>query len=107
MANAEHTASMQILPDCCGDSRVHLPLYKDAKVTLLDTLAKHFEWFTSHPGTSKEALSNMLSMEHSILPENNILPKTYLLALQQFQLYLITSQVFHACRNDCILLQLI
>ena len=103
MAKAEHTAAIQNLSDCCIDSRVHLPLYKDAKVTLLDTLAKHFEWFTSHPGTSKEALSNMLSMEHSILPENNILPKTYSLALQQIQPYLIRSQVFHACRNDCIL----
>ena len=35
------------------------PVYKGATVTLLQTLAKYFEWFTSHPGTSKSALSDM------------------------------------------------
>ena len=78
-------------------------LYSGANVTLLETLAKHFEWFTSHPGTSKEALSEPLCMEHSILPEGNLLPDSYSSAYRLIEPYLIKPQVFHACINDYVL----
>ena len=80
-----------------------MPLYSGANTTLLETLAKHFEWFTSHPGTSKQALSELLRLEHSILPEDNILPDSYSSAFRLIEPHLIKPEVFHACINDCIL----
>lgn len=79
------------------------PLYNGASVTLQQTLAKYFEWFTSHPGTSKEAMSGMLRMQQSILPEGNLLPRSYPLARRLLEPLLVKTEVFHACPNDCIL----
>lgn len=56
---------------------MHAPLYDGANVTILQTLAKHFNWFTSHPGTSKEALSGVLKVQHDILPKGHLLPDSY------------------------------
>ena len=80
-----------------------LPLYNGASVTLQQTLAKYFEWFTSHPGTSKKAMSGMLRMQQSILPEGNLLPSSYPLARRLLEPLLVKTEVFHACPNDCIL----
>lgn len=72
------------------------PLYDGENITLLQALAKYFEWFTAHPGTSKKALS-------SILPKNNLLPNSYASARKLLDPFLIKTQVYQACPNDCIL----
>lgn len=36
------------------------PLYAGGKTTVLQAVAQPFIWFTSHPGTSKQALSDIL-----------------------------------------------
>ena len=41
------------------DPIVYEPLYNGVGVTVLQTLAKHFEWFTLHPGTCKAAFSDV------------------------------------------------
>lgn len=79
-----------------------LPLYNGATVTLQQTLAKYFEWFTAHPGTSKKALSRMLHMQKSILPLGNLLPSSYSLAQRLLEPLLVKTEVYHACPNDCI-----
>lgn len=66
-------------------------------------MAKIFEWFTSHPGTSKDALSEMLKLQSEILPTGNLLPKSYHVAHRMIKPLLLKPQVLHACENDCIL----
>ena len=87
-----------LVQDSCNQNsstpNANLPLYSGAKTTLLETLAKHFEWFTSHPGTSKQALSELLCLEHSILPEDNTLPSSYSSAFRLIEPYLIKPEVF-------------
>ena len=79
------------------------PVYKGAIVTLLQTLEKYFEWFTSHPGTSKSALSDMLKLQSEILPIGNLLPNTYQAAHRMIESFLVKPIAIHACPNDCIL----
>ena len=43
----------------------------------LQALAKQFHWFTTHPSLGKEAFSDMLKLQHDILPEGNLLPSGY------------------------------
>ena len=82
---------------------IHLPLYNEASATLLQTLAKIFEWFTSHPGTSKDALTEMLKLQREILPTGNLLPKSYQVAHRMIKPFLLKPQIFHACTDDFIL----
>ena len=70
---------------------------------MLQALAKYFEWFTAHPGTSKKALSEMLRIQKSILPDNNLLPDSYISARRLVEPLFVKTQVYHACPNDCIL----
>ena len=79
------------------------PLYEGAPTTVLHALVKHFHWFSDHPGISKEALSSMLKMEHSLLPPGNNLPCSYKTALSAIEPYLVQPQVFDVCENDCII----
>ena len=79
------------------------PLYDGASSTLLQTLVKYFEWFIAHPGTSKKALSDMLQMQKSILPDNNLLTDPYTSARKLLEPLLVKMEVYHACPNDCIL----
>ena len=80
------------------------PLYSGAKITVLEAISEFFEWFTNHPGTSKQALSSMLRMQHnSILPEGNLLPDSYASARRLIEPHLVQKEVYHACPNDCIL----
>ena len=37
----------------------------------MDALVKYFKWFSEHPGISKEALSDILRLEHNVLPSGN------------------------------------
>ena len=80
-----------------------LPLYNGSNITVVEAVAKTFKWFTSHPSTSKNALSEMLYKQHSLLPKENILPKCYRSAHKLIQPLLLKPLVFHACPNDCIL----
>lgn len=79
------------------------PLYEGSETTVLEALVKSFYWFTQHPGVSKEALSSMLSMQHSLLPRNNNLPSSYEAALRVIEPYLVQPLVYDVCRNDCII----
>lgn len=63
-----------------------------------------FDWFTSHPSISKQAFSENLHYLHEyILPQGNLLPKTYQEAYQCIKPFLIPEIVYHACLNDCII----
>ncbi len=80
------------------------PLYEGSSVTVLQAICEHMSWFTSHPGISKEALSDILHMQHHvILPKDNLLPDSYESALKTIEPFLLQPVVFHACQNDCIL----
>ena len=79
------------------------PLYNGA-MTVMDALVKHLSWFSEHPSISKEALSDVLRMEHlEILPPGNNLPSSYNDAMKVIEPFLIQPIMFHACPNDCII----
>lgn len=80
------------------------PLYSGARVTIMDALVKHLSWFSEHPCISKDALSDVLSMEHNeILPHGNNLPSSYNDVMRVIEPFLIQPIVFHACPNDCVI----
>lgn len=86
------------------DSEIAItPHYEGAKVTLLQALAEIFDWFTSHPGTSKESLSRILHLQHHSLLPSNMFPDNYTSALKMISPFLIKLVTIHACPNDCIL----
>ena len=79
-------------------------LYEGSSITLLQAIAEHFHWFTKHPGTSKQALSELLYMQHhTILPKVNILPHSYQKAIRIVKSYLVEPTVYDVCPNDCII----
>lgn len=80
-----------------------LSLYERSEFTVLETIAAMFDWFSSHPNVSKSALSDMLTLQHSILPINNKLPSTYSAAEKFIEPFLLPIVTYHACINDCIL----
>ena len=44
----------------------------------MDAIVKYLSWFSEHPGISKEAFSDMLSLQHrEVLPRGNRLPASY------------------------------
>ena len=65
---------------------------------VLDALVHMFDWFTSHPSISKQALSENLDyLQKYILPQGNLLPKSYPEAYQCIKPFLIPEIVYHAC----------
>ena len=71
------------------------PLYAGGKTTVLQAVAQHFIWFTSHPGTSKQTLSDILYMQHhEILPSGNLLPDLYDSAMKVIEPYLLQPLTF-------------
>ena len=58
-------------------SQTKIPLYEKSEFTVLQTLARYFQWFTEHPSISKAALSDILPSKKRILPQPNNLPRTY------------------------------
>ena len=79
------------------------PLYDGATITILDAVVKYLFWFSDHPGVSKEALSDMLKMQHlEVLPPGNKLPGSYCDIMKLVEPFLIQPILFHACPNDCI-----
>ena len=58
-------------------------------------------WLSEHPGISKEALSDILRLEHSeVLPTGNELPSSFADAMKLVVPFLIQPILFHACPND-------
>ena len=78
------------------------PIYESSNVTVLEAVAQHTVWFTTHPGTSKDALSNVLRMHRHILPQPN-LPDSYTAAMKVIEPFLAKLLVFDVCQNDCVL----
>jgi len=67
--------------DCLYDSEAtKLSLFEGSEFTFLETIAAMFDWFASHPNVSKSAFSDMLTLQHSLVPNSNVLPSTYLAA---------------------------
>ena len=73
----------------CYDSTLYekfeaiTPLYEGSSVSVLQAVTHHMLWFTEHPGTSKDALSGILHMQHTkVLPQPNLLPDSYCAALK-------------------------
>ena len=80
------------------------PLFPGASLSVLDALVHMFDWFTSHPSISKQAFSENLDYLHKyILPQGNLLPKSYQEAYQCIKPFLIPEIVYHAGPNDCII----
>ena len=79
-------------------------LYDGSNMTVLEAVAHHMLWFTEHPGTSKDALSGILNMQHhSILPQPNLLPDCYSAALSLIEPFLVQALELDVCPNDCII----
>ena len=96
----------------------HTPIYDGAALSAMDSLVTYLHWFSSHPSISKEALSDILRMEHyevlplsdilrmehyEVLPQGNRLPSSYHDAMKLVEPFLIQPIVFHVCSNDCVL----
>lgn len=80
------------------------PLYSGSSITLLEAVAEHLFWFTNHPGTSKQAVSDILSMQHhTILPKGNVLPDSYQKAMKVAQPFMMKPITYDVCPNDCII----
>ena len=72
--------------------------------SLMDALVKYLKWFSEHPGISKDALSDILRLEHNeVLPSGNKLPSSFADAMKLAEPFLIQPILFHVCPNDCIL----
>ena len=98
------TESLSMLYDVYDNENFSTPLYDGAKLTVMDAVVKHLAWFSEHPGLSKEALSDILEMEHcEVLPSGNQLPSSYGEAMKIVEPFLIQPIMFHACPNDCII----
>ena len=79
------------------------PFYDGSKVSLMEALVKNLLWFSEHPGISKEALSDLLGMQHAdTLPLGNKMPSSYGDAIKLIEPFLIQPITFHVCPNDCI-----
>ena len=79
------------------------PLYDGAEISVMDAIVKYLSWFSEHPGISKEALSDMLSLQHhEVLPRGNRHPASYSDIMKLVEPFLMQPIHFHCCPNDCI-----
>ena len=82
----------------------HKETYLGSSITLINSLAILFSWFSAYPGISKEAFGRLLYILHNfILPASNNLPSTYATAHHLVKPFLLQPQEYHCCSNDCIL----
>ncbi|KAK3735529.1 hypothetical protein QZH41_010032 [Actinostola sp. cb2023] len=79
-----------------------LPLYNGSSVTVLQSLAGYFAWFTEFPAVSKSALSSMLALNKNLMPSPNNLPASYEEAMKFMKPFLLPLVVYDVCLNDCI-----
>lgn len=99
----DHEDTENSRTDIYASEKALLPLFEGSSVTVLQVLAGFFAWFTEHPSTSKSALNDLLILNKNILPVPNNLPRTYEEAYQFVKPFLLTSKVYHVCKNDCII----
>ena len=86
------------------DNHSSPPLFPGSSLNTIAALAVLFSWFSSFPGISKQAFSQLLYiLHHFILPSGNLLPASYAAAHSIIQPSLVPVQEFHCCPNDCIL----
>ena len=86
------------------DERLSVPLYDGSSVTIMESIVKYLHWFSNHPSISKEALSDILKLEHNdILPPGNNLPSSYDDIMKLAEPFLIQPILFHVCPNDCVI----
>lgn len=79
------------------------PLYPGSTLSVLGSVAILFSWFSTFPGVTKEALSQLLHILHFfLLPGENSLPATYSQALALVQSLLVPVTEYHCCVNDCV-----
>ena len=79
------------------------PLYDGADISVMDAIVKYHSLFSEHPGISKEALSDILSLQHhEVLPRGNRLPASYSDVMKLVEPFLMQPICFHCCPNDCI-----
>ena len=72
-------------------------------VSVMDAVVKYLAWFSEHPGVSKEALSDMLNLQHhEVLLQGNRLPASYGNIMKLVEPFLMQPIRFHCCPNDCI-----
>ena len=91
--------NVQNMDDVCSE-----PLFKNSSLSVLQTLSMLFMWFSSFPGISKEAFSNLLSLlSKHILPSDNSLPSSYTKGLILVKDFIIPSENYDCCINDCII----
>ena len=87
-----------------NSDKANLRLFEGSTVNVLQALCGYFSWFTEHPGTSKNALSDLLRLHHDeILPQGNNLPSSYDEAISFIKPFLLPFVTYHACPNDCVL----
>ncbi|XP_021376310.1 uncharacterized protein LOC110465059 [Mizuhopecten yessoensis] len=72
-------------------------------LTVLQWIAMNLSVFTSHPGMSKEAFSNMLKVQKRLVSNCEYLPSSYREATAMVKDYTIDKVTFHVCPNDCIM----
>ena len=86
--------------DWYNSGAVITPLYEGA-ITVLESIAQHLVWFTDHPGTTKQALTDLFKML-CFHKEIYCRIQTSLLLLL-FRSLLLNHWFFYVCPNDCIL----
>ena len=87
-----------------SSDKANLRLFEGSTVNVLQALCGYFSWFTEHPGTSKNALSDLLRLHRDeILPQGNNLPSSYDEAISFIKPFLLPFVTYHACPNDCVL----
>ena len=102
VALQQHSSRFQ--PALYEDFQAIAPLYEGSTVSVLEAVTHHMHWFTQHPGTSKDALSSILHMQHTkVLPQPNLLPDSYSAAMKLIEPFLIQPLVFDVCPNDCMI----
>ena len=78
-------------------------LYQSSNLSVIQTLAILFTWFSSFPGISKEAFGRLLYvLRNFLLPGNNKLPDSYAKAFTMIKHLLLPVEVYDCCVNDCI-----
>ena len=86
------------------DEDISDKLFESSHISLYQTLAMLFSWFTTYPSISKEAFSRLLYLlKMYVLPQPNNLPVSYHKALSFVRNQLVPLRDFHCCVNDCVI----
>ena len=79
-------------------------LFSASNVTVLQSLAVLFAWFSSYPGLSKEAFNRLLLILSTfLLPSGNKIPPSYYEAYAIISKRISPVEEYHCCVNGCML----